>query len=242
MNLNIVKRVKSLNPVIFILCIILSLINYTKSIDGDLVLYLTQFNMADKYSYFEYLIFSFKDPVYYSFKYFFYNFVNSDFSLFLFSTTFISYWFLLKGVLNFASRFSIKIIDTLLIILLTAFFPQVFSFSAHLIRQFLAISIGFYALSEFYSKNHKKSIFLLLLSILVHSSNLIFVLFFLYEFKVKKLIFYVIIFSVITGFLFSSKFMFIFNGFNRINNLTTGGAILKPVSFLVVFLVSVFFL
>ena len=67
LNLNIVKRVKSLNAVIFILCIILSLINYTKSIDGDLDLYLTQFNMADKYSYFEYLIFSFKDTVYYSF-------------------------------------------------------------------------------------------------------------------------------------------------------------------------------
>lgn len=238
----IVKRVKSLNSVIFILCIILSLINYTKSIEGDLVLYLKQFDMADKYSYFEYLIFTLKDPVYYSFKYFFYNFVSSDFSLFLLSVTFISYWFLLKGVLNFASIFSIKITDTLLIILLTAFFPQIFSFSAHLVRQFIAISIGFYALSEFYSKNNKKSIFLLLLSIFVHSSNLIFVLFFTFKIKVKKSIYYTIIFSVISSFLFSSKLMFIFNGFNRINNLTTGGAVLKTVNFFVVFLISIFFL
>lgn len=242
LDLTIVKRVKSLNSVIFILCIVLSLINCTKIIEGDLILYLKQFNMADKYSYFEYLIFSFKDPVYYSFKYFFYNFISSDFSLFLFSVTFISYWFLLKGVLNFASIFSIKITDTLLIILLVAFFPQIFSFSAHLVRQFIAISIGFYALSEFYSKNSKKSIFLLLLSILIHSSNLIFVLFFIHKINVKKSIYYAIIFSVISSFFFSSKLMFIFNGFNRINNLTSGGAVLKPVNFFVVFLVSVFFL
>ena len=48
------------NLLVFIICLILSLINSSKLVEGDLVFYLEKFEMASHYNWLEYLFISFK--------------------------------------------------------------------------------------------------------------------------------------------------------------------------------------
>ena len=86
----------------------------------------------------------------------------------------ISYSFFLAAIFNFSNWIGLNYRLSILSLIVAALFPQIFSFSAHLLRQFFSVSVGFYALSLFFSGFKRKlAIFILFISCLIHSSNLL---------------------------------------------------------------------
>lgn len=233
------NTVNGFNVLLIITCSILGLINSFKVIESDLILYLKQFELASKLAYFEYIIFNLKDPVYYSLNYFFYNFISGDFKFFLFFTTFISYYFLLIASFKFAKALGLSNRLSIFILIFTALFPQFFSLSAHLIRQFMAISIGYFALYLYYFSKDKSwlSFILIFLSCFIHSSNILFAPLLLMRIRFSEMlkVSYILIPIVILFLMNIDSVNPFFKGFERINDLSKGAA-LEPLNPLVLYL------
>lgn len=228
--------------VIFLLSFLLGIINAGKVIESDLILYSKQFELASNTSVVEYLILNFKDPVYYFLNYVINNFVSDNFQIFIFLFSVISYSFLLSATHLFCKAMGLSSSQAIIPILITALSPQIFSFSAHLLRQFLAVSIGFYATAKYlFSSQKKVPILLLFVSILAHSSNLVFISFFLIDLDFKKIMVWGL-FSIpiiVAVYVFMNSGSVLVNGFLRINNLEAG-AQLEPVGFIVFVFVGLF--
>ena len=236
---------RAFDVLLLLTCSILGLINSGKVIESDLILYSQQFEFSSQLTYFEYLILNFKDPIYYSLNYFFYNLISTDFKLFLFFITFISYYFLIKASFNFARAVGLNYRFSIFVVILTALFPQIFSFSGHLLRQFLAVSFGYYCLSIFYFKQKSRwPVFGLILSCFIHSSNLLFIGLLFFKLKIKILL-KLSLALIPLGIFFYSQLgsdNVIFNGFKRIKNLNSGSAELESISFSVLVLSAAFLL
>ena len=230
-----------------VLSFVLSLINSTKVLQGDLFLYKVQFENSNGLDLLTYIFINLKDPLYYLLNYLVFNFISDSFSVFLFINSFISYSFLLIGIKNLAIFFKFKKKDILLVILSTALFPLLFSFSAGILRQFMAICVAIYFISCLYKNNSNKTknLYLLSLTILLHSSNVIFLFFisfFLIEFNFKKKI--KIIISTILLFLFiinSNYFQLFIPALARVNDLK-GRVILDELSLFSITIISLMFL
>ena len=236
---------RAFDVLLLLTCSILGLINSGKVIESDLILYSEQFEFSSQLTYFEYLIYNFKDPIYYSLNYFFYNLISTDFKLFLFFITFISYYFLLKASFNFARAVGLNYRFSIFVVILTALFPQIFSSSGHLLRQFLAVAFGYYCLSIFYFKQKSRwPVFGLILSSFIHSSNLLFIGLLFFRLKIKILL-KLSLALIPLGIFFYSQLdsaNVIFNGFKRIKNLNSGSAELESISFFVLVLSAAFLL
>lgn len=175
-TVNYLKTKTFSNPffLIFVVSIFLGLINSVKVVESDLLFYLKQFEFSSELTYLEYIFFNIKDPIFYSFNYIFYHFISTDFQFYIFLLTVISYCFLLLSIFNFSNWIGLNYKFSFLSLIILALFPQIFSFSAHIIRQFFALSVGFYALSVYFKNDKKKiGIFLLFFSCLIHSSNIL---------------------------------------------------------------------
>lgn len=231
------------NFLLIITCSLLGLINSKKIIESDLILYSNQFELSQEYSFFEYLVINFKDPLYYSTNYLFYHFISNDFSFFIFFLTFVSYYFLLKATYIFSNGIGLKNNFAIFAVILCALFPQLFSFSGHLLRQFLSISIGYYFISLFlFVKSSKYYAVILILSSLIHSSNLIFVPFLFFKSNIKSLFKYSIFISPLVFLIYSllNSNSPLINGFRRLQNITKG-AELEPLSQSLIMLIIVMF-
>lgn len=201
--------------------------------------------MSAQYSFIEYLIINFKDPIYYTLNFFFYNFISSEFSYFLFFLTFISYFFLTKAAYNFSKAIGFSHSFSLITVILVILFPQIFSFSGHILRQFLALSFGYYCLSIFYfTKTKHWPIFGLIISTFIHSSNLLLLLFLFFKYDIKKFLKFTFILTPL-GFLLYRLYYsdnVLINGFKRVSNLSTGGSELETISISVLILcLAIFF-
>ena len=82
----------NINMVVVTNCIFLTVINSTKVLSGDLILYDLQYNTAQYLSYVDYLLFSYKDPVFYTYMYLSASTFEIPFEGFIILTTFISYY------------------------------------------------------------------------------------------------------------------------------------------------------
>ena len=230
-----------------VLSFVLSLINSTKVIEGDLILYKTQFENSYGLDLLTYIFINLKDPLYYLLNFLVFNFISDSFTIFLFINSFISYSFLLLGIRNLAIFFKFSKRDILLVIFSTALFPLLFSFSAQILRQFIAISVAIYFVSCLYKSNSNRSINLSLLglTILLHSSNLIFLFFIgflLFELNFKKKIKIIISITIVFLFVVNSIFLKLFSaGFTRINDLE-GRVSLDELSLLSITIISIMFL
>lgn len=241
-RVSFLKKNSSSGLEIFHLSFVLGIINARKLVESDLVLYSKQFEFAGEYGFLEYIILNFKDPFYYALNYFIYHFITDNFTIFLLLFTIISYCFLLKAADMFCRAFGLSHSQCLAALLVLALFPQIFSFSAHLLRQFLAVSIGFYAVAKYFFNSQKKlAILLLVVSVLTHSSNLIFVIFFMADLKVKNLIKWAILLVpiILAVFVFSISDSVLLNGFFRAKNLDAG-AELEAISPVVLLFLAVF--
>jgi hypothetical protein len=171
---------------IFLISIFLGLINTTKVLESDILGYSEAFMMAKTTDLFPYLKEFGKEPVYYSFMYFFSKILHAEFKFFIFFQTLISYIFYLNAVKKFQQKINGKRSAILFAISIATLFFELFSLSAHLLRQFLAASIFLYYLIDklFYSKNKWGY---LILSIFIHSSVLLFVPLLFFPFLKKRL-------------------------------------------------------
>ena len=196
----------------------LGFINTNKLLESDLLGY----NISYENSSLSNILSIGKEPLYFFSEFIFSN-LNLPFSGFLFFVTFSSYMLLYKASLNFCKKH--KLLDSLFLILFITFFSNIFTLSAHLIRQFIAMSIIIYAISL---ENRKTSIFLTFLSFLIHSSALLFIPIFFKSLD-KKLTFKVLVYFFLGVFLLIQFINFVLTlladipFFNYFYNRSTSG-------------------
>ena len=206
----------SLYFISFAFSLMLGLINSKKKIESDLVNYMLFFENCNDYNFIEYLAFHGKEPLFFSLTYFLNLILNSNFELYLIVITFIPYFVLSSYLITvfFKKNLNFHLIITFLWIFFL--FPNLFSLSAHITRQFISSVFVIIFLTEIVI-NKRYLHYLLLISVLFHSSSIIFI--FIYfiprrelTFKVKT--FYLAIFSLIIFFIFSlnSVFSEVFSG------------------------------
>lgn len=175
-----VNKNKLMNLFIVFLSFFLAFINSTKTPDNDLIHHGRQFLMAGDYTLLGYLNSIYKEPVLYFFNYFFFYVSNGSFIFWIITLTFISYFLFLQAIKLFFFKINAPTHQLVFGLVLAAFFPQLFSLSAHLIRQFIANALFIYFAIDkiFYKRN---SWWLAIAGIFTHASSII--LFFLVYFK-----------------------------------------------------------
>ncbi len=170
---------------IILISLLLGLINTTKGLASDMIVYEESFQIAKKTNLFQYILQFGKEPLYYLFMYFTSGVINMSFKLFVFLQTFINYVLFLVSIFKFQKKMDSSNITILFSIFLGAFFFELFSLSAHLMRQFLAASILLYYIVD-YTLHNKNKWWLLIASLLIHSTVFLFLPFiFLNTFKEK---------------------------------------------------------
>ncbi|RIV34995.1 hypothetical protein D2V08_06420 [Flagellimonas lutimaris] len=135
------KKVSSF--LVILISTFLGFLNTTKKYESDLLTYFNEFQLAADLSFFEYLSSFGKDPIFYGAMYFFHWVGN--FQIFIFFFTFLSYYFFLKAIRLFYQK-TANDKEVFFAILFATLFFEIFSLSAHLVRQFLAFSILLYYL------------------------------------------------------------------------------------------------
>jgi len=161
-------------------------INATKVPDNDLIQYYKYFDLAGQYNFFDYVSLKAKEPAFYAITYIMYYITLGSETAYVAAITFCAYFFLLYAVLKYYKYIFDDSHVIAFALIIVAFLPQLFSMSAHLIRQFLGGGIFFLALVN-YLFYDKKSWFLVLLAVFIHSTVLLFVPFmYLKIFKGKK--------------------------------------------------------
>ncbi|MCH7414627.1 EpsG family protein [Belliella sp. R4-6] len=174
---------------VFISCCILSFINTLKVPESDLINYVDDFNSIFDYGFIEYLILKGKEPLFYASNYIIFHLSNGSEFFFIFIYSFISYIFILNSLCLLQKLMKFDDYFLFFGLLILMLFPNLFSISAHLIRQFLASSMILLALMRYVAI--KKSPFVLLVAAsLTHSTSLVFFLMYLplmsKEIKVKN--------------------------------------------------------
>lgn len=152
----------------------LGLINTSKVPASDLLDYINRFLDIKYFSFSEYILLYGKEPIFYAYNYLFYNLISENPNLYILSTTFISYFILLVSIYRYGKAVLLPKYIIVFLTLFIAFFPNLFSLSAHLNRQFIAGSLILYVLIEniFYGK---KNYVLVITAVFIHSTVLFFV-------------------------------------------------------------------
>lgn len=126
----------------------LGLVNVTKFPESDLEVYFQSFLDARDYSLPEYLLYNAREPLYYISLYYFAHLPGVDTRSYVFLSTAVPYALFLGAVLRTCNLLRIEPKNVLALLIVLAFFPQLFSLSAHLMRQFLASALMMLFLAE----------------------------------------------------------------------------------------------
>lgn len=181
---------------IFLISVYLGLINTTKIYESDLVNYVSIYLDAGKYNIWDYAFIKGKEPVFFIYNYIFYYITGGNLKIYLFGTTFIEYMFYLNAIFIFLNSKTSMKNPVISGIIIGAFFPQIFSLSLHLIRQFLATAIMIYVIVKKICDN-KTYTLLAISAIFIHSTTLFFIPFlylkvFTRELRTKNLLLFFI--------------------------------------------------
>lgn len=152
----------------------LGLVNGTKILESDLSTYHHYFKQANGMNLLAYLVEQKNDGFFYGFWFILNRLTNSNFGLTLVVTTAISYFFYFKSIIVYFKEKGRSQYDILFAILLGFLFFEIFSISAHLIRQFFAFSLMLYFVVN-YILYKKKYWLVLVASVFSHSMMLVFV-------------------------------------------------------------------
>lgn len=204
-----VNKHKLINLFIVFLSLFLGFINSTKIPENDLNMYLGHFLLVEEYGFYEYLSVIQKEPLLYIFNFIFFPLLQGSFSLYIITITFISYLLFFQAIRLFFLKIKAPISLLVFGLFLAAFFPQLFSLSAHLIRQFIASSFFLYfAVNKiFYGKSKWWAAFC---GVFTHGSS--FLLFFLVSFtplkKFKKnIILNILLITALASYQFIAKIL-----------------------------------
>lgn len=169
-----------------ILCsLFIALVNATKGTDGDLAWYTDSFMRAYNVGFFEYWATSGKwgmpitDIGYVFFSWTLSNLTGHNAAIFVFVHTMISYVLLNLSIINWGKCLNVKSFSVASAILLACFYPYIFTRSAHILRQFMAMGFLAYAVSLIPFSNSvmdylKKYWWILMVMFSFHKSSLIF--------------------------------------------------------------------
>jgi hypothetical protein len=184
--------------------IFLGLINMTKLLESDLLFYSWQFSLADNSSFFAYLKEMKKDGAFYGIFFFLNKIFSENFKFAILTLTFFSYNYFLRSLSLYFKKVGSSVFDIIFALYIGIFFFEIFSLSAHLIRQFFAFSLILYFIVNrlYYQKSYW---LVLLVSIFSHTTMLIFLpIIFLPIFKnridEKKILVGLIIYFLIINF------------------------------------------
>ena len=167
------KKGININCLIVFLSIFLALINTTKIPESDMLGYSFTYKLAHKEDFVSFIKTFNKEPVFYTQIFIFSN-IGISFKGYIFIHTLISYIFYLNSIHKFQKAIPKSNLSAIFGIILGALFFELFSLSAHLVRQFLATSLLLYYSVEklFYNKNKW---WYLILALFVHTTTLLFV-------------------------------------------------------------------
>lgn len=157
----------------FLLAVFLGFINVTKLPESDLAYHASGYTDARGVTIYQYLLsLKFKEFIFYAYNYIFYYLSGGSVKFWILTITFLGYFPFFIAIHSFQVKISGKPNYIIFSICIAAFFPQLFSLSAHLIRQFIAGSIALYFLVEklVYKKNKWWLIFL---GAFIHSTSII---------------------------------------------------------------------
>ncbi len=167
-----VPRKKLTNLFIICVSLFLSFINITKIPENDLVHYRMEYLSVGEYGFLDYLTKYGKEPLYFVFNYIVFHITNGSVKLWMIIITFFSYFLFLTAIKRFFYKIGATNNQLVLGLVLAAFFPQLFSLTAHLIRQCIAASIFVYfAVDKIFYKNNKW--WMPIIGVLFHASSLI---------------------------------------------------------------------
>jgi len=196
------KEVRKYNYYIFfiLLALYLGFINGSKVPESDLIYYIQNYSNAGKFPFWTYILIHHKEPGFFIYNYITYYLFFGNVTLYLIVTTFISYILLFVAVYKYYHKIYNKSKVIIFSILIVAFFPQLFSLSAQIMRQFMAGAILVYAMVQkfFYGK---KAWYYLLLAALIHSSVIFFIPFIYFKLLEKRFSFKLIFILTILAFI-----------------------------------------
>lgn len=152
----------------------IGLINTTKLPDSDLGVYLQWYESANGLGYFEFLGLFSREPIFYTWMYLISSLTNGDKNIFIFLTSWLSYFIFAYSILLVCRHANIAPRSTAMLIVIFLFFPLLFSISAHLMRQFLAAALITYFFARRIAEQ-KNSWWVIATAIFVHYSSILFV-------------------------------------------------------------------
>lgn len=171
--------------IIFFISTYLGLINITKVPEVDLKNYYDWFQLAGNLSLKEFVLFNQKGPIFNLLTYFLFYLFRGNNNLYIFTLTFFTYFLLLIAVYKFYKYTNSYGFIIVLALVVVGFFPQLFTLSGNIIRQILAGSLLF--LFIIYRLFYNRNIWILLiLSIFIHLSVLLFIPFIFLNGVIKK--------------------------------------------------------
>ncbi|WP_367279596.1 EpsG family protein [Ulvibacterium sp.] len=156
---------------------LLGILNACKIPESDLEVYKLWYEDVAHYSFLDYLFYLGKEPLFFLYNYLMYYLTFGFFELYLILNTAICYTIMGYALLKMHKAFKLPNEYFLIGLIFLFFFPNLFTLSAHINRQFLASSLLVLFIVDFvfYSK---KRIALLLSTIFIHTSSAIYVLLF----------------------------------------------------------------
>lgn len=157
------------------LSVFLGLINSTKLPETDLYTYNELFDQVPQFPFFEYLFIMGKEPFFSLLNYIGFYLTAGNFKVYICGITIISYMFIYLAVDRYFVYKKNEKTALLFAILFITVFSEFFMLSGHLVRQFLAACMAFNFFIN-YIYHDKKQWWLLVLSILTHSTVLFFLL------------------------------------------------------------------
>lgn len=147
----------------------IGLLNIKKEPYSDFATYLEWYKLADSLSFKEYIWLIKKEPLFMALTYVVNRLTLGSESIYVFVLSFLSYFLLLESLSIFHRKLNFSKLSFFTSVLVLVFFPYIFLLSAHLIRQFLAISIMAVVMSSFLL-NRKFPIVSAMIATLIHST------------------------------------------------------------------------
>lgn len=199
---------KNIYFLFFILGGILGYLNTLKLPESDLINYIEYFNNASRLDYVSYLLIEDKEYIFFTFIYILNKLLFANTPFFLITFTSICYGLILSSIYRLCKFWNINFEGFFLATICALFFPNIFSLSAHLMRQFFAASIiCFYVVNIILLKNKYLIIILIITAGLIHTSAFFFLYILLfygkkYEYSIilKKITFLILFFLTIALF------------------------------------------
>lgn len=158
---------------IFLFSLMLGIINSGKVAESDLLNYRTWFFEIKTYNLYDYVLTKGKEPLFFVYNFFLYYLTFGNFEAYLIFNTTVCYFLLGFGLFRVHQTLQYSQFVLLAALMVLFLFPNIFSLSAHLIRQFFAASLLSLFLVElvFYRRNR---ILLFLVAVFTHTSSIIY--------------------------------------------------------------------